>query len=145
MKLRGVKPKDIVTFCSYNQMDLCVPYIATFFLGAIPTAVDPSMSADELNYLLNLVKPKMVFVVPEAITAINNALKANGLQAEIVIFDEAFSKFFAAVHGDEEFQPYEVKNSKETAVILFSSGTTGLPKGICLNHYSFLNILENQV
>lgn len=145
MKQRGIKERDIVMFCSYNHMDVCVPYIATFWLGAIPTAVDPSMTLDELVYLLNLVKPKMIFVVSEAVNLIESALNTIGLQPEIIVFGQTFSKCLESGQVEENFAPYELKDSKETAVILFSSGTTGSPKGICLNHYAFLNILENQV
>lgn len=145
MKCKGIAEKDIITFCSYNHMDLCVAYIATFFLGAIPTALDPSMSVDDVAYLLNLVKPKMIFVVPEAVSLVEDALEANSLQAEVISFGAAFSKLLVPNEGEEIFKPYNVKDSRDTAIILFSSGTTGLPKGICVNHYSLLNILENQV
>lgn len=126
-------------------MDIAVPYIASLFLGAIPTALDPSLSVDDAAHLLNLVKPKIIFVAAEATGLIRNSLEINHLQAEIIILGDTFCELLEPAEKEEEFKPYEVKDSKETAVILFSSGTTGLPKGICLNHYSFLNILENQV
>lgn len=68
-----------------------------------------------------------------------------GLYMEIVIFSSAttytpFEKFLRPFLKDAEdnCEPYKVENIFETAIIVFSSGSTGSPKGICMNDYAIL-------
>lgn len=144
MRSRGIKPKDIVTICSHNHLDTVVPLYATFFLGAIPASLDPTLSLRDLIILTKQVKPSIFFVSEEAVKVVENALKEIGYEAEIVVFGESdrytkFSVFLEAKEGEEEFTPEREVDDMDTAIIFFSSGTTGLPKGICLTHYGLLN------
>jgi len=43
------------------------------------------------------------------------------------------------VQEEDDFKPVPAKDLKDTVAILFSSGTSGLAKGICLNHYGMLS------
>lgn len=146
MCLRGLKAKDIVTICSHNHLDTVVPLYATFFLGAIPASLDPTLSVPDATFLIKQVSPKIFFVTEESVKLVESALEAADLKAEIVVFGETekYSKFSAFVEekdGESEFKPEENIDDMDTAIIFFSSGTTGLPKGICLSHYGFLNQL----
>lgn len=125
-------------------MDSCVPFIATIFIGATVASLDPSQSLKDIAYLLDIVKPRMIFVVPEAVDLIISAVEKASPHTEIIVFGEtdqyiSFS-VFVEEKGDEEksFIPVQVSSIEETAVIFFSSGTTGFPKGICVSHYALV-------
>lgn len=72
-----------------------------------------------------------------------NAIAENGLTTEIVVFGNttkhtSFSDFVQETGTEDQFEPVVVDDLYETAIIFFSSGTTGLPKGICTTHYGLL-------
>lgn len=68
------------------------------------------------------------------------------MNAEIVVFDEfgasdkhtKFADFLQFKDEEEEFIPEPVSDIHDTAVIFFSSGTTGYPKGIKTSHYALI-------
>ncbi|CAG9816375.1 unnamed protein product [Phaedon cochleariae] len=142
---RGIKRGDIVTGCSNNHLDACVPILASFFLGAVPCSLDPALSKFEMQELVSQVRPKIVFAIEECVGEMERCLGEANLDSEIVVFGEkhpehsSFSEFLLEQEDEETFKPIFVENPKDTAIIYFSSGTSGFPKGVCINHHYFYN------
>lgn len=70
------------------------------------------------------------------------ALVAAGLSTEIVVFEGTeknvpYTDYLIPhpTESEEEFKVHKVTDYKSTACIHFSSGTTGLPKAVCVTHY----------
>ncbi|KAB0792323.1 hypothetical protein PPYR_14282 [Photinus pyralis] len=141
MRSIGIRPKDVITTCTLNHLNSCVPVIAAIFLGAIPACLDPRLGRSEMTHHIKLAKPKIAFVDQGSIELVEETCAEAGVDVQIVTFAESdrYTEFGEFVtERDDEFHPYEVGDGRETASILFSSGTTGLPKGICLSHQSLL-------
>lgn len=143
MRNMGVVPSDIITLCTNNHLDCAVPYIAALFLGCRIASLDAGLSLADTTHLINLVRPKMIFVIPKAVELIEGALESAGVDSTVVVFGETkkhvpFSQFLDEKDGENDFVPVPVNNVKDTAVIFFSSGTTGYPKGICVNHFALM-------
>lgn len=143
---KGITSKDIITLCSYNSFESCLPYIAAQFLGIRFSALDPSMSIDDCAHLLKIVQPRLIFSDNASLDLMAKSLQKAGMKSEIVLFGETseytpLSKFLAPTETEDSFEAIPVKNINDTAIIFFSSGTTGLPKGICATHYGLLSKL----
>ncbi|KAK4873030.1 hypothetical protein RN001_015059 [Aquatica leii] len=150
MRSLGVTTNDIVSTCTFNHLNSCVPYLATLFLGAKISNFDPTLSLPDTVHLMKQVTPKIIFVIPEALNLIENAVKGLNQQILIVVFGSSdkhtpFSDFLQSSLEESEFKPHKVESLKETALIFFSSGTSGLPKGICISHYGYMHQQMNVV
>ncbi|KAK4873028.1 hypothetical protein RN001_015057 [Aquatica leii] len=144
MRCLGVTPNDIISTCTFTRLDSCVPYLATLFLGAKIANFDPTLSLQDTVHLMKQVTPKIIFVIPETLDVIKNAVKELNKQITIVVFGSTdehtpFSEFLKPSLEESLFKPHEISDLKETAIIFFSSGTSGLPKGICISHYGFMH------
>lgn len=144
MRKRGIQSGDMITLCSHNHFNSIVPFIASFFLGCNVSSLDPTMSSNDCIYLTKQVKPKIIFASEKAEELIESILVDLNFECEIVIYGKTnkFVPFDEFLESDEEeennFEPYETKSNKETGVVFFSSGTTGMPKGICTTHFGLL-------
>ncbi|KAF2884761.1 hypothetical protein ILUMI_21415, partial [Ignelater luminosus] len=148
MQLKGITPDDIIILCTHNHLDTFVPYFAALFIGAKVSALDPSLSVKDTVHLLKQVTPKMIFATPESVPLMEESSQEVSGDIEIVVFGKTdkhtnFSEFLLPKPEEDQFKPTEPKSLFDTALIFFSSGTTGLPKGICINHYTLLGQVLN--
>lgn len=139
----GIESSDIISLCTYNHLDSFTPAIAAQFLCCKVTPFDPNLTQDDTNHLMKLIKPKLIFINTDSVQLIENAINYAECLTQIVVFGSSnkyvtFDEYLKESDKEENFRPVAAKSLKETAFVLFSSGTTGLPKGICLTHRGLL-------
>lgn len=148
MRKRGIQENDVVFICSSNNMESIVLNVAILYLNAITVTLDPTISLRDSTHLLKLIRPKLVLVEETSLDLIESALKDTIFETQLVVIGYTtehvtYADFLLPKDGEDDFVPEDVGNIKNTGVIFFSSGTTGLPKGIEISHYSVIYMVES--
>ncbi|CAH0545840.1 unnamed protein product [Brassicogethes aeneus] len=146
----GIKKDDVVCLVGSVHVNSCVPYIASHFIGAIPSCIAIDYPKEDKKKLVKILEPKVIFTLPEHVEEMQSICMLWNLRAKFVVFGEykeetGFEDVNQPNPNEDKFEPVEIKNLKDTAIMYFSSGTTGLPKAICLNHFSMLiNLIKDK-
>ena len=133
---RGIGAGDVVGVFAPNT-----PYYAAVFHGilranAIVTSANSLYTATELAHQLSDSGAKMVFTISAFLDRAGAAATEVGLPSEsIVVLDAAEGvTSLRELLGTSAEPPAQTVGSGDTAVLPYSSGTTGLAKGVILTH-----------
>ena len=132
----GVGPGDVVTVQLPNWWEFVVTAFACSKIGAILNPVMPILRERELLYILNFCEAK-VFVVPKLYRGFDHSMMAEGMRAElphlkhlIVVDGEGSSSFERSLLAAEPADKNAGLRPDDMSVLMFTSGTTGEPKGV---------------
>jgi acyl-CoA synthetase (AMP-forming)/AMP-acid ligase II len=140
---RGFRKGDVFAIYAPNLPEYAVIFNAVATLGGINTTVNPLYTVGELATQLKDSRARFLITVPTFLDKAREAAGKTGI-------DEVF--VFGAADGARPFaelleappQPPSVTINPRTDVVAlpYSSGTTGLPKGVMLTHHNLVSNLR---
>ncbi|MDE2621053.1 MAG: long-chain-fatty-acid--CoA ligase [Sphingomonadales bacterium] len=132
----GVAPGDRVGFCGLNSPDFYFALTGTVRTRAAFVPFNWRLSPPELAQLIADSEVRLVLVERGVADLWNAALARSGRKVETIWFDvaEPVESLFAA-HAPQA--PDLAVSEDDIAVQLYTSGTTGVPKGVMLGHGGF--------
>ena len=136
---RGFKKGEVIGILSPNVPEYAVAFHATALLGGVISPINPLYTETEITHQLKDAGARFLVTFPGCLDKARQSAGAAGVK-EVFVFGESESATpFASLLGDERFTGQVEINPREDLVALpYSSGTTGLPKGVMLTHHNLV-------
>jgi acyl-CoA synthetase (AMP-forming)/AMP-acid ligase II len=141
---RGFGKGDVFGIFSPNVPEYAVAFHAVSLLGGISTTINPHYTSDELAHQLKDANARFLLTVPELMkVAVEAAHKAHVQEVFVLGEAEGATQFDALLESDGSVPPVEIDPHLDLVALPYSSGTTGLPKGVMLTHHNLVaNLLQ---
>ena len=126
---KGIKKDDKIAVTGKNSPEWAIAYLGILFAGAVVVPIDYQLKNEETDLLLKTAQVKILFVDEEKHAYYR---KNAGDLAEIVSLRRYTGQYIYELDGPVE--AIDEISENDMAAILFTSGTTGIPKGVMLTH-----------
>ena len=136
---RGFAKGDVLAIYSPNLPEYAVMFYAVTSVGGVVTTVNPLYTADELAKQLRDAGAKTLITVPPLVEAARAAVDRVGI-GEVFVFGNAPGAVSCStlLQDTTGAPPVTIDPRDDLAVLPFSSGTTGLSKGVMLTHHNLV-------
>ena len=133
----GIEKGDKVAIFSPNHVDYAAVFYGALLAGATVTTLNPLYREREIEHQLDDAEAVALFVFSPMAAPVE-AARRNLPRLRHVWPIDGLLDLVGGV--SEEYRPVEINPREDIAVLPYSSGTTGLPKGVMLTHH---NITSN--
>lgn len=128
----GLNAGDRAAILMENCPEYIISYFAILRAGGIAVPINTFLTPGEISYILNDSNCKFL-IHGKAFSSYIEKIKTNIPDLRTVVFDKI---------PQDTVEPY-AGNDDETAVLLYTSGTTGFPKGAMLTHKNLISNVES--
>ena len=141
LKKLGIKRGDRVGVQLLNCPQLIQAFFATFKIGAILVPINPSLRTNELAFIYRDAGLSVLISTANYINIIKEARREAPDLKHVICTGETIPEntldYNIIIEQEPDTLSIEDTENDDTAVIIYTAGTTGTPKGVMLTHYNW--------
>ena len=145
LKMLGVKPRERIAYLGKNSDIYFELLLGAMKANVVMAPVNWRLAAPEIAFIIGDCKASVLFVGPECVAQVR-AIQSQLPELRIVIANEGgapeWQDYAAWRDAQSADDPGVGISQTDVAVQLYTSGTTGKPKGAMLSHANLLNLME---
>jgi len=144
LRQHGVESGDGVVVMMLNSPAVNAAFIAIWKLGAVIIPVTPMWNAREVRYVLEDSGASFAITSPELAARLKEASSELPDFREVLCIGETgdATNIEAEIESASEFAPLIDREANDLAMLLYTSGTTGNPKGVMLSHDNMIFVAD---
>jgi len=143
----GINKGDRIAICSRNYPEWCLAYMATTLIGAVVVPMNSWWKGPELKYGLQDSGSRLLFADAERLQRVQAF--ASELDFQIIAIkppaDSAYPEFYQLLQQVQPLSESEITAlavmPEDNVSIMYTSGSTGMPKGVLSTHRNITNAL----
>ncbi|CAI9280679.1 unnamed protein product [Lactuca saligna] len=142
----GINKGDVIMILLPNSAEFVYSFFGASYLGAISTMANPFFTAAEITKQAKASSAKIIITQSAHVPKVRDFASENSVK--IVCIDsapEGCLHYSELISGDETKLPVVEISSDDVVALPYSSGTTGLPKGVMLTHKGLVTSVAQQV
>lgn len=146
LSARGIGVDSVVLIYAPNHVEFGTVVFATQLIGGIVSPANPTYTVSELKYQMKDTKAKIVFAHSASIDNARAAAESLGISRENVLsIDQDMDSLVTEGLKRGPVAEYVISHEQsktKLAFLNYSSGTTGLPKGVMITHFNIVANLQ---
>jgi long-chain acyl-CoA synthetase len=137
----GVQRGDHIALCAPNSSEWLAFYFGVLKAGAVAVTLPSTLTKTELTRLLDDARPRVLFTVDEKVDGLGDRRDRPYIEKVVSTGgDIPYGRLLEI--GSPSFKAID-RDRKDTAAILYTGGTTGIPKGVMLTHENIKSSVHN--
>jgi len=134
LQKRGIAPQTLVGIGLERSLNVAIAILAVLKVGGICVPLDPSYPQERLNYILQDTKLNLLLTQKDC----QSLLTPKNIN-QVILLDQEWPEISLESQTNLDI----FMELTDLAYIIYSSGSTGVPKGIMIPHQSLTNLIEH--
>nr|AIR95613.1 4-coumarate:CoA ligase 4 [Betula pendula] len=142
----GIKQGEVIMLLLQNCPEFAFAFLGASYIGAVSTTANPFYTPAEVAKQAKASNTKLIITQSSYVDKVKDFAKENGVK--VMCIDSSlddFLHFSQLTQADENDIPAVKINPDDVVALPYSSGTTGLPKGVMLTHRGLVTSVAQQV